>query len=107
MPFTKGFISPSELADHFDDHGGDFNARDEQHYQELADIFLGGPIRTTTLECPSRARDKCLTRYDLVTQEYGVLTPDSYILTYFIPDPARHGHRTNAAYFNADCRRPK
>jgi hypothetical protein len=104
VPFTKGFVSESELLDHFDRHNKLIGAHDEQHYLQLADTFLGGPKGPTTLECPERARDGCLTRFDYVTNEFGVLTPDSYILSYYIPEPKRHKQRTNTKYFQADCR---
>jgi pyocin large subunit-like protein len=107
VAFTKGFYSYDELAEHFEDHKGDFDAKDEAEYLALADAFLGGPMRDTTLECPKRRRDGCLTRYDYHTQEFGVLSPDGYIITYYKPKPNVHRLRTNRIYWNSDCRKKK
>ena len=38
-------------------------------------------------------------RYDVITQESGIVTRDGYIRTYFIPEPSTHGYRTNLDYF--------
>jgi pyocin large subunit-like protein len=103
VPFTYGFVSLDELEEHFDDHGGEFGARDFLHYQQLADDFLGNPEpQPGTLEC-TRLRDRCKVRFNIRSNEYGVLTPDNFILTYYIATPARHRRSTNLNYFNDDC----
>jgi hypothetical protein len=107
---TRGFRTQWQLEDHFYDHCADFNVcgnntqADMQRYEALADAFLGGPREATTREC-IRRRDNALARYNSATEEYGVLSPDGYILTYYKPDPRLHRCADNLAYFQIDCRR--
>lgn len=107
MPLTRGFKRQGLLNQHFDDHNQDFEAIDESHYEELADVFLGGPLGATVIECYRTQFDQALVRYDYRSQEFGVLDVGSQILTYFKPDPAQHGHSTNRAYFEWQKRRKK
>ena len=110
MPFTHGFKTQWQLEDHFYDHCGDFSvcgdntSEDMEKYEALADTFLGGPRGPTTREC-IRRRDHARARYNLATEEWGVLSSDGYILTYYKPDPWRHGYPNNLAYFQIDCRK--
>lgn len=104
MLFTKGFRTEGDLLDHFDNHGSEFDARDEADYLEKADIFLGGPKTETMLEC-IRPSDSATLRFDWRTQKFGVLGNDGYIQTYFIPDPTWHMYSSNRAYFLAECKR--
>lgn len=94
------------LADRFDDwdrHHADFEPPPcgEIEYEERADSFLAGPLGPTTLECTRPNGRRC--RYDTVTNEYGVLASDGYMVTYFKPNPAKHPHPTNEDYFRANC----
>lgn len=100
---TYGFPATEERFDHWDDHHQDFEPPPitEDDYEELADVFLTCPKRASMLECV-RANGR-LCRYDTTTQEYGVLSPDRRILTYFKPDPAEHKFTTNEEYFHARC----
>jgi filamentous hemagglutinin len=98
-----GFRTRGRLIQHFDDHGSDFGAADEAYYESLADAFLGGPKGDTVLECTRRYLDHARLRYNYVTQEFGVLAADNYILTYYKPDPAEHGAPTNRTYFERQC----
>lgn len=50
MPLTLGFRFRWQLEEHFDAHGADFQARDEAHYEALADAFLGGVKGQTVVE---------------------------------------------------------
>ena len=104
VQFTNGFISPYHLEDHFDAHRSDFDAASEEEYEEMADRFLGGPIRKTTLEC-IRERNGDVIRYDIMTREFGILSRERNIKTYFKPRSAVHGERTNLAYFYRECKR--
>ncbi len=87
------------LEEHFNAHNQDFGSSDEFAYEQLADAFLGGALRPTTVECHRTQFDSARVRYDYVSQEFGVIDADGYILTYFKPDPAEHGRATNRAYF--------
>ena len=48
-----------------------------------------------------RAGDRV--RYNTATDEYGVMTRQRVILTYFIADPAIHGLASNLDYFEINC----
>ena len=107
MPLTRGFRARWLLNQHFDDHTQDFGAANEWAYEALADAFLGGPLGATVIECFRTQFDGARVRYDYVSQEFGILDVNRYILTYFKPDPAEHGHSTNRAYFDWQKRRKK
>jgi hypothetical protein len=38
------------------------------------------------------------------TDEFGLVSPDGVIYSYYKPDPAEHGYDTNLEYFNAQYR---
>lgn len=38
-------------------------------------------------------------RLDITTQEFGIVTVQGHIRTYFIPDPSLHGYPSNVDYF--------
>lgn len=102
MPFTSGF-DPAELPDHFTKHGAEFGAATAQIYEQMADIFFGGPTPATTHECVRSRGD--VVRYDTGTDEFGVVDRNGIIRTYFKPDPRRHHKPTNYDYFLAECQR--
>ena len=64
--------------------------------------FLGGSMDTNTEEC-SRAKDGAKIRFNQLTNEYGVLSRNGRILTYYKASIAWHGHPTNYDYFRWDC----
>src|SRR5271165_673405 len=85
MPvLTLGF-EPPELGDHFSWHGGDFPVTSPTEYENLADLFLGGPRPIGAAECIRRGGD--MVRYDPATGELGVLGINRVIRTYFRPVP--------------------
>jgi hypothetical protein len=45
-------------------------------------------------------------RYDPLTNEFGVSSPDGFLVTYFKPDPAEHGLASNILYFIQECAKP-
>jgi hypothetical protein len=109
VPYTFGFADAFELAKHFDKHvirRREFSVSTPQGYELLADEFLGAPLDGDMEECYRTKRDGTRgdkIRYNRVTQEYGVLSNDEVIRSYFIPDPARHGKGTNLNFFNDTC----
>ncbi len=105
MLITRGFRVRWLLEQHFDDHNQDFGTVNEEAYEALADAFLGGALGATVIECRRVQFDQARVRYNYVSQEFGVLDVNDYILTYFKPDPAEHGHPTNRAYFEWQKRR--
>jgi len=102
VPFTLGF-DPRLRGEHFDNHATDLGATTEEEYEALADAFIGGPLSENTKECKRSNGDKI--RYNFRTEEYGVLSGDGYIRTYFKPKPRIHRHRTNFIYFKSECKK--
>lgn len=79
MALTLGFEDDDEWQDHFDDHHHLLGIATKEEYLGAADLFLGGPLRTTVLECTRRVGD--IVRYDTVTQEGPIYeTLHSYLL---------------------------
>src|SRR5579863_4477295 len=95
---TKGF-NPGELHRHFVKHvqqRGNVAAADEAAYELLADQFLGGTKKPSTLECTRAGGD--LVRFDCKTDEYGICDAIGFIRTYFRPDPKHHRLSSNFHY---------
>jgi hypothetical protein len=110
MPYTLGFIDDADLSEHFDKHvtqNGEFDCADESEYLDLADSFLGEDLNPiTTSECRRMCADGSegdKLRLNRVTGEFGCLTNDNHIRTYFIADPLVHRHPSNKAYFTHCC----
>jgi len=93
------FGSQEKLIDHFKRHGSDFGAKSPAEYEQQASAFLTGPLPTGAFEKTRPNGD--LVRYNPATEEFGVLSKDGVIRTYFKPDPAIHGYPTNLDYYNA------
>lgn len=102
MLLSSGF-DPGKLLQHFQDHGPEFGAATEVEYEELADRFLAGPRGLGTLEC-ARVRGD-IVRFNPTTDEFGVISSDGIIRTYFKPDPLIHRQATNLDYYRAECRK--
>ena len=101
VPFTLGFRSPRKRARHFADHAIDFGVTTEADYEQMADIFLGEALQPHTYE-RIRTNNGDIVRYNSVTEEYGVLSSDNYIRTYFKPDVLQHGLANNYDYYLTD-----
>ena len=103
MPLlTNGFNTDEERFDHWDRHHEEFEPppMTESDYEERADAFLAGPKLARVLECLKtmpNGRTRRF-RYDPVTNEYGALSGDGRIVTYFKP-----GHRNPLAYYHRNC----
>jgi filamentous hemagglutinin len=93
------FADNAKLIDHFNRHGADFGATSAAQYERAADGFLSGTRGTGVLEKVRPNGD--IVRYDPATEAFGIIKPDGTIRTYYKPDPAVHGYRTNLDYFNA------
>jgi len=108
VPFTRGFPSRSYLIDKFDKHvavGQEFDVATEDEYERRADTFLGGELNPQTTREGRRRSDGAKLRYNEHTEEFGILSVENVIVTYFKPDPAIHGKANNLQYFYAECRR--
>jgi hypothetical protein len=92
------FADNAKLADHFGRHGGDFGAKTASEYQSKADRFLTGQRGQGVLE-KARPRSGDVVRYNPATEEFGVVSKDGVIKTYYKPDPSVHGEPTNLDYF--------
>jgi len=95
------FKTTQQRIQHFGDHGGDFGAANDAHYQSLAAAFLGGSPTRTTLQS-KRPRESDIIRYNPTTNEFGIISYDGYIRTYFKPDIAEHLLPRNLDYFFAN-----
>jgi filamentous hemagglutinin len=79
------------------DHGGDFGSASAAQYEQSADMFLNSPLSATRVE---RIRqDGDIIRFDILTNEFAVKSPDGYIRTYYKPNPAIHGQPSNYDYY--------
>ncbi|MGA2251883.1 hypothetical protein [Terracidiphilus sp.] len=83
IPKTKGFVDAHELSTHFGDHGSDFSAPDASNYEAQADEFLSKPKSADMMECFRSKGD--MVRFDKITLEYGVISKDGIIRTYYKP----------------------
>lgn len=103
LRYTKGFVSAHQRADHFQKHGTDFGLRTEDEYETAADEFMGGPRGPKTHECvvpKGSSRAGRVVRYDEGTDQFGILSPEGYILTYYRPAPL---FGTKLDYFKRQC----
>lgn len=113
MPYTLGFADAQELAEHFEKHitiRGEIVVTTAAEYEQLADTFLGIPVNAHTHECHRQMRDGSrgdTIRYNRMTQEYGILSKDNVIRSYYIVDPRVHRKGSNYDYWRWDCSRIK
>lgn len=102
MQSEMRFRTPRLRAKHFEEHGDEVGATDEIQYEEMAIAFMTKELMGTVLE-GHRLADGARIRYNYITQEFGIVSADNYIQTYFRPDPRFHGASTNRAYFEWEC----
>jgi hypothetical protein len=107
MPFD-----PLLLPIHFAKHQRDFQVNIDRAYEALADAFVTGAISPSIMLCNRKNGD--LLRYDIVTQEFAVVSGPGTVRAYFKPVPCSslpigvpkidcHGHRDNVTYFQVEC----
>jgi hypothetical protein len=94
------FDSGDLLTEHFQDHRFDFDAETEAEYGALAASFLSDENNPDILEL-TRPANNDLVRFNPETDEFGILSSDGHIITYYKPDPRVHGYPTNLDYFYA------
>jgi hypothetical protein len=98
------FSSEDLLNGHFENHGSDFGATTASEYEQQASDFLTNKENRDVLEFKRvrgyRAGDTA--RFNPETDEFGVISPDGTIRTYYRPDPSVHGFATNLDYFNSE-----
>ena len=93
------FADEAKLIDHFMRHGADFGAKSAAAYAKQADSFLTGSVSKDVLQKVRANGD--VVRFNQSTNEFGVLSSNGSIKTYFKPEPSVHGKGTNLDYFNA------
>jgi filamentous hemagglutinin len=107
------FRNPRELARHHALHQNDFGAVTEAEYEAKAEAFMRGPKPSQVEECTRTSSNEIL-RFNPATQEFGILTVERVIVTYFKPRPCAtlphwepkvncHGERDNLTYFRKEC----
>src|ERR1700722_4636782 len=98
------FSSDDLLNGHFEDHGSDFGATTASEYEQQASDFLTNRENPDILEFERvrgyRAADTV--RFNPETDEFGVISRDGSIRTYYRPVPSLHGFATNLDYFNSE-----
>ncbi|WP_257543907.1 RHS repeat-associated core domain-containing protein [Sphingopyxis sp. DBS4] len=97
------FASGSLRSSHFAKHSGEFGFKTAAAYEKAASNFLGGKAGRGVLEGTRKSGD--IVRYNPKTNEFGVLSKDGNIRTYFKPDTAQHGLKTNLDYFEREIAR--
>lgn len=104
MPLTRGFATKLDLADHFQKHGREMGAATEQEYEQLADAFLGSPVRPPVVECERRNGDRVRCNPD--TNEFGVIARSGVIRTYYdIGSRNKRRFPSPLDYWREQCRR--
>jgi filamentous hemagglutinin len=99
------FDDEASKADHFQRHGGDFDARTAEEYEKMARDFLNAPLDTSAgsvLECVRRSNGDTI-RFDTITEAFAIMRSDGIIRTFYKPEVGWHGYRTNLLYFQAEC----
>ncbi len=77
----RGFADDTRLNDHFNRHSSDFGASTPREYQQQAADFLSGTPDANELQLQRPGGD--YVRYDPTTGEFGIVTPDGTIRTYY------------------------
>jgi hypothetical protein len=100
---TPQFATEGLLSRHFGEHGSDFGATTASEYEQQAARFLTEQdpnILEFTRTKGYRIGDTV--RFNPDTDEFGVITSNGSIRTYYRPDPKLHGRPTNLDYFNSE-----
>jgi pyocin large subunit-like protein len=83
-PSRKTWGNPTSLADHFERHGGDFQARDPEDYARQAWEFLQ---RAKAEGLPAKVdEDKVLRVFDPKTRTFAAYNRDETTRTFFKPE---------------------
>lgn len=76
------FASPTRRETHFKDHGKEFNSRSAKAYEQRAARFMGGRTRPGVWQ-GTRPESRDVVRYDPKTREFGVISREGKIRTYY------------------------
>jgi hypothetical protein len=80
------FADQSRLVAHYKNHGSDFGAKSASDYERMANKFLTGPKPNGVLQKTRPNGD--IVRFDPATGDFGVVTSNGTIRTYYKPAPA-------------------
>ncbi|MDR6834239.1 MULTISPECIES: RHS repeat-associated core domain-containing protein [unclassified Sphingopyxis] len=100
---VAGFASGALRNSHFAKHSGEFGFKTAQAYERAAGNFLSGKAGRGVLEGTRKSGD--IVRFNPKTNEFGVLSKGGNVRTYFKPDTAEHGLKTNLEYFKREIAR--
>jgi pyocin large subunit-like protein len=84
---------------HWKKHKGDYpGLQNAKQYVEEAQEFMqsGDPWIQTKVR-----GNGDVVRYNRVTENFGIMTSDGRIRTYYKPNPRNHGYASNQDYFDA------
>jgi hypothetical protein len=102
-PSSPQFSSQSLLDRHYQKHvieKGEFgNITESEYLQKAQDLLTSSPNGDILMKTRISNGDKIF--YKQSTNEFGIVTEDGIIRTYFKPNPAEHHYPTNLDYFNA------
>jgi RHS repeat-associated protein len=93
-----GWANARTLADHYTRHGSDFGSKSAQQYAQSAQDFFQQAQRNGL---PTKVDGDTVRIYDSKTNTFGSYTSSGQTKTFYKPDPAQHGYKTNADYWKA------
>ncbi len=94
------FADDHKLLSHWSKHAGEWTPPlSKEVYNSMANAFLHGSPGPGVLQKVRVNGD--IVRYNPITNEFGVVSTNGTVRTFFRPDPAKHGYPTNMDYFNA------
>jgi hypothetical protein len=68
-------------------------------YEAMAESFFAAEVRPPVLEFERQDGTHDRVRFNQNTNEFGIISADGFIVTYYRPDPTQHGKRSNLNYF--------
>ncbi|WP_433894213.1 RHS repeat-associated core domain-containing protein [Streptomyces sp. CA-111067] len=84
---------------HWGKHKGDYpQLQNAKQYVEAAQRFMKSEDPWIQTKVRSNGD---IVRYNRVTEDFGIMTPNGEIRTYYKPDPMVHGYASNQDYFDA------
>ena len=86
------FASTARRDSHFRDHGRDFASPSAKAYEQRAAQFMGGRTRAGVWQ-GTRPESRDVVRYDPKTREFGVISRDGKIRTYYRLSQNKNGER--------------
>ena len=102
--FSKAatFASDALRESHFAKHSANLGLKTSAAYEKAASSFLSGKAGRGVLQGTREGGD--IVRFNPKTNEFGVLSKDGNIRTYFKPDPKEHGLTDNLEYYKRALR---